>query len=100
MVDVWTQTFQLATTEKKYVVDQAALSHVLKHHKKDIRISRHFRPLSRSLYPSGLYIKQKVPQNLLIYPMVAHANWLVGLSRKKNLLKEINMWYIKEDFAK
>ena len=85
------------------MVDQYALNHVIAIDRAHLRFSRHFRSLSKALYPSGLYLhvlKSNLNQQMFIYPMVAHMNWLVGMAPKKKWLKDLNMWYIKDDFAK
>ncbi|KAI8971955.1 nucleotide-diphospho-sugar transferase-domain-containing protein [Mycotypha africana] len=53
-----------------------------------------YRLLDLLLFPNGnFYFRMNLPQRLGIQPLMVHANYLIGDS-KKNSLKEAGLWYI------
>jgi len=84
---------------KKYEFDQMGMNHVVDDEFK-IKFSQHVRALDKTLYPSGWTIKRKRKnEELYIFPMIVHFNWIAHSKNKIKYMKELNMWFVGEKFA-
>ena len=100
--DLWNRTLEVSVKAATpgLEVDQHAFNHVLDTERPTLKFSRHFRPMPRLLYPSGLFFHRlNLNDQSKIYPMVVHVNFLIGNVPKKATLQRYNMWYVGNVFA-
>lgn len=96
---MFNRTLVLSMKDRKLKIDQAALNYYLLDERPDLRYSANFSALPRMLFVDGHYFQiTKQSERLRIYPMVIHANYLVGTAQKERLFRKKGFWYIGDDF--
>jgi hypothetical protein len=76
-------------------VDQFAFNSEIK--RLGIKYSKNLRGLDKLLYPNGhVYFQSQWNAKFGIRPLIFHANYVTGSTKKKDLFKMANMWYLPE----
>lgn len=74
--------------------DQDVTNQVINHYYSYWKM-KHAYGLDKLLFPNGMFYYLKgLNRQFEIQPMIFHANYMIGLERKKRALKEENMWYL------
>lgn len=99
-IELWEKALQLSLEWKFLELEQHSLNFALNVLSPGAKYSRKFLALSKLLFASGWYLNRyRLNDKLRVLPLVAHMNWLMGTQGKKQTMKEMNMWYIGEDFS-
>jgi hypothetical protein len=90
VLDVFEKTLEILP---KWGIDQIAFNFVIRSILK-IKYSKAFKALDKIQYSNGRVLGQGLHISLGIKPMVAHANYAQGYVAKRDLLAQLNMWYL------
>lgn len=91
-IDLFTNWAEEQRKNIKNSIDQFVLDRILSQNKHN---DNRMLPLDKLLFASGyVYFHAKINQRFSIKPLMVHANYIIGVNKKKNFFESNGLWYL------